>query len=100
MPGMARDTPRPRGMIYNCSCRRSLLRANGASPHSQGGLHMDALDVALQEAWNRLSRRVKEDRLEARRRAARRLNKTFHQPPRAWCLAIRANDTRLHGYTC
>jgi hypothetical protein len=61
---------------------------------------MDELDTALLEAWNRLSQRVRDDRLEARRRAGRRLRKTFSMPPRAWCLAIRANDARISAWNC
>lgn len=56
---------------------------------------MDALDVALVSAWRRLSERVRGDRVEARKRAARRLLKSMRRAPREWCLAVRSNDTRI-----
>jgi DNA-binding CsgD family transcriptional regulator len=56
---------------------------------------MDALDVALLSAWRRLSERVRGDRVEARKRAARRLLKSMRRAPREWCLAVRSNDTRI-----
>ncbi|KAA0215881.1 MAG: LuxR family transcriptional regulator [Leptolyngbya sp. PLA3] len=56
---------------------------------------MDELDRALLDAWSRLGRRVRADRVEAAVRAARRSTPTLTRPPRAWCLCVRASDTRL-----
>ena len=56
---------------------------------------MDSLEIAVLEAWHRLAERVRKDRVEAGRRAARRLGRSFSRPPRAWCLALRAGDSRI-----
>lgn len=56
---------------------------------------MDELDIALLDAWNRLSKTVRTNRAERARRGARRLATEFSRPLRPWCLCIRASDTRL-----
>ena len=61
---------------------------------------MDDLDLALLEAWNRLTPRLRAARLEdgnpeAARRARRRSSATLTRPLRAWCLCLRAADSRL-----
>ena len=57
---------------------------------------MDQLDQALLDAWARVAPRVRADRLEARRRAARRLS--LARPVRPWCLCIRASDPRINEF--
>src|SRR5829696_4368069 len=59
---------------------------------------MDAIRSALAAAWDRVGPRLRQDAAELRRRLARRKLKLFAHPPRAWCLAIRASDTRLGPY--
>ena len=61
---------------------------------------MDEIDRNLLEAWNRISRRVRRDRLEALHRSRRRLMPVLTRPSRAWCLCIRASDTRINDYRC
>lgn len=61
---------------------------------------MDQIDCNLLEAWNRISRRVRRDRLEAANRARRRLTPALTRPMRPWCLCIRASDTRINDYRC
>lgn len=56
---------------------------------------MDDLDHALLDAWNRLTPTLRHDRAQALRRAFRRNTPTLTRPPRAWCLCIRAADSRL-----
>lgn len=56
---------------------------------------MDAIDEAILEAWGRLAPRLKQDRVEALRRAARMGAKTLSRPLRPWCLSLRASDTRF-----
>src|SRR5258708_96177 len=57
---------------------------------------MDELDHALLDAWARIAPRIKADRLEARRRAMRRMG--LSRPVRPWCLCIRASDSRITDY--
>ncbi len=61
---------------------------------------MDEIDLALTEAWARVAPRVRADRVEAFRRSMRRARPVLTRPARAWCLCIRASDTRLarHAY--
>ncbi len=53
------------------------------------------IDINLMEAWQRIGAKCRSDRMEALRRARRRLRPTFSSPPRAWCLCIRAADRRI-----
>lgn len=56
---------------------------------------MDSIDEAIAHAWARLSPRLRADRAEALRRAARTSAKTLSRPVRPWCCCIRASDTRI-----
>lgn len=56
---------------------------------------MDELDHSLLVAWNRVVARCRRDPAEAARRARRRCQPSYAGPPRAWCLALRAGDTRI-----
>lgn len=60
---------------------------------------MDALDQLLLEAWNRVSARVRRDRVLALKRSRRRLLKQMSRPMREWCLVVRASDTRINDYS-
>lgn len=60
---------------------------------------MTPLEIALINAWWRLSDHVRLDRAERARREARLTTSTMTRPWRAWCVAIRASDTRIHKYT-
>ena len=57
---------------------------------------MEGLDLILLDAWNRVSARLKKDRIEALKRSQRRFTKSFARPMRDWCLVIRASDTRIN----
>jgi hypothetical protein len=57
---------------------------------------MDELDHNLLAAWQRVFEKCKRDPAEARRRWRRTLSPTLRRPPRAWCLCLRASDTRLN----
>lgn len=57
---------------------------------------MDPLDLILLEAWNRISKKVREQRIEALRRSQRRFKGVLTRPMREWCLVIRASDTRIN----
>jgi hypothetical protein len=59
---------------------------------------VDQLDVNLLDAWNRIGARVREDRIEALRRAKRHFTNALRRPMRAWCLCIRASDTRISAW--
>src|SRR5687767_9052404 len=59
---------------------------------------MDRIECLLLEAWDRVSAAVRADRLEALRRARRR-HGILSKPMRAWCLRIRASDTRINDFT-
>lgn len=59
---------------------------------------MDQIDINLLEAWNRISRRVKRDRIEAMRRMQRQYKGVLTRPMREWCLAVRASDSRINRY--
>ncbi len=56
---------------------------------------MNQIDLHLQEAWERIGERCREDRVEALRRSRRRHLAGMKRPPRAWCLCIRAADSRI-----
>jgi hypothetical protein len=60
---------------------------------------VDALDLILLEAWNRISARVRRERLEALRRSQRRFKGVLTRPMREWCLVLRASDTRLNDFS-
>src|SRR5205823_7395619 len=55
----------------------------------------EEIDRAIREAWLRLRGKILSDPDELQRRLARRRMKTLTQPPRAWCIAIRASDRRI-----
>ncbi|MFN3165932.1 MAG: hypothetical protein ACE37H_02595 [Phycisphaeraceae bacterium] len=60
---------------------------------------MDELDHNLLMAWNRVFERCRRDPREARRRYDRvAAGRTFDRPNRAWCVAVRASDTRLDTF--
>lgn len=56
---------------------------------------MDDLEQLILTAWNRVAQRLSSDcdELAHRRRAL------LLRPPRAWCLAVRAADTRINPFT-
>ena len=56
---------------------------------------MRDIDQALVSAWERIKVGLLNDPAELRRRAARRNMPSVNMPPRCWCLAVRAGDTRL-----
>lgn len=57
---------------------------------------MDELDHNLLDAWNRVFEQCRNDPAEARRRYERVLpGGMFDRPVRAWCVGLRASDTRL-----
>src|SRR2546421_3738193 len=53
------------------------------------------LERGVREAWLRLRGKILSDPDELHRRLARRRLKSLTQPPRAWCIAIRASDRRI-----
>src|SRR5205814_3030016 len=53
------------------------------------------LERAIREAWLNLRGKILSDPQDLARRLARRRKKTLTQPPRAWCIAIRASDRRI-----
>ena len=56
---------------------------------------MTDLDHLFLEAWNQILPRLKSDPAELSARLSRRRSPTLLRPPRAWCIAIRASDTRI-----
>jgi hypothetical protein len=56
---------------------------------------MDDVELAITATWARLGPDIKADAKEFTRRLARRHKTLFGRPPRAWCLAVRASDTRM-----
>src|SRR5438094_5431076 len=60
---------------------------------------MDPLVQAIAEAWQRVKPLVEKDPDELARRLARRRLAVMQRPPRAWCLAVRASDTRINPAT-
>ena len=59
---------------------------------------MDQLDVILLDAWNRISKRVRRNRVAALKRSRRRFKGVLTRPMREWCVVIRASDTRINEY--
>ena len=59
---------------------------------------MDAIDYALVAAWRRISQRICDnpESADSKARLARMGARTLGRPPRAWCLCLRASDTRIH----
>jgi hypothetical protein len=55
---------------------------------------MDDIEHAIHTAWTRLAPRLRADPAELARRLARNRSAT-RNPSRAWCLAVRASDTRM-----
>jgi DNA-binding CsgD family transcriptional regulator len=49
----------------------------------------------IEDAWRRIGPRIKGDPGELRKRMLRRESGMMRRPPRAWCLAVRAADTRI-----
>src|SRR5687768_16009656 len=56
---------------------------------------MDDIREALEAAWRRVKDDVLANRDELRRRVVRRERPSLRRPPRCWCVAVRAGDTRL-----
>jgi len=56
---------------------------------------MDEVDHNLLAAWERVAAVCRADPAEARRRWRRSRGTLLRRVPRAWCLAVRASDTRL-----
>ena len=56
---------------------------------------MDPLDIILLDAWTRMSKKVRENRVLALKRSRRRFKGILTRPMREWCLVIRASDTRI-----
>src|SRR5689334_13156831 len=59
---------------------------------------MDDVELFIRRAWEKLRPVLEREPEEMRRRLARRQSATLRRPPRAWCLAVRATDTRLGPY--
>src|SRR5437868_2590457 len=59
---------------------------------------MDDIQDAILEAWERVERELLGDPEELQRRISRRERASMRMPPRAWCLAVRASDTRVDRY--
>jgi hypothetical protein len=58
---------------------------------------MDAIDIALRDAWFSLLERLEHDPEEVERRAGRAA-RALQRPVSAWCLRIRASDRRLEEW--
>src|SRR5258706_16351186 len=56
---------------------------------------MHDFDRWLLEEYLRVAGKLAGDRAELARRLARRRTSMLVDPPRAWCLAVRASDTRI-----
>ncbi|MFG0283196.1 MAG: helix-turn-helix domain-containing protein [Phycisphaerales bacterium JB039] len=59
---------------------------------------MDAIDLALRDAWERVRAKIREDPGELERRTRRAALQVVRRPVRPWCLSIRASDTRLEQH--
>src|SRR5687767_3143982 len=57
---------------------------------------MNGVELLIREAAGRVVPLLGED--ELRRRLGRRNRPALLRPPRAWCLAVRAADTRINAY--
>lgn len=58
---------------------------------------MDQLDCNLLAAWHEVREKLSNDRAALGRRYERGLRKALRRPPRAWCVALRASDTRIES---
>lgn len=56
---------------------------------------MDELDQALLEAWHAVSQRLQNEPWALARRMERVSRKELRRPVRAWCVALRASDSRI-----
>lgn len=56
---------------------------------------MDELDQNLLEAWDEVSKRLKDRPWALARRMERASRKELRRPVRAWCVALRASDARI-----
>lgn len=59
---------------------------------------MDELDQALLEAWHAVSARLKNEPWALARRMERVSRKELRRPVRAWCVALRASDSRIGAH--
>ena len=59
---------------------------------------MDELDQALLEAWHVVSERLKNEPWALARRMERVSRKELRRPVRAWCVALRASDSRIGAH--
>lgn len=59
---------------------------------------MDELDVALFEAWDVVSALLKDRPWALARRMERMSRKELRRPVRAWCVALRASDSRIDAH--
>jgi len=57
---------------------------------------MDDVSSAVLDAWNRIWPTLRDDPRELALRLARRRSRAMRSPPRAWCVAVRASDTRIN----
>lgn len=60
---------------------------------------MHDLDIALIEAWQLIQPMFEKNPDELAQRLSRRRQPSLQRPPRAWCLAVRASDTRINPAT-
>jgi len=60
---------------------------------------MDGVIDAIFAAWKRIGPTVESNPIELARRLARRRVGIMQRPPRAWCVAVRASDTRINPGT-
>lgn len=58
-----------------------------------------SIDELLKDAWAKVEPILRQDPAELARRLARRHKGILRNIPRAWCIAIRANDRRIDGWT-
>ena len=56
---------------------------------------MDEIEQAIVSGWERVKVGLLNDPAQLRRRVGRRNSPNVNRPPRCWCLAVRAGDTRL-----
>jgi hypothetical protein len=59
---------------------------------------MNDVERLILEAWEKLGPGIMGDEDELARRLARRRTPALMRPVRAWCLALRASDTRITAY--
>src|SRR4051794_11191216 len=59
---------------------------------------MDEIELSIRTVWDRIRPHLVNDPSEYCRRLSRL--RALDHPPRAWCLAVRASDTRLDRYCC